>query len=89
VADPVEPDLTCEHERCASSLVCFVCETCAEHCALGDPDACWEAHEAWRLGYPDAAFVTIVAQVARLPGRPIIGPDGKLVPPAPRPRWRS
>jgi hypothetical protein len=49
------PDaLLCEHEQCGKPLVCFICETCPEHCnTAGDPDACWEAYEARRLGQGD------------------------------------
>ncbi len=45
------PDaLLCEHEHCGKPLVCFICETCTEHCTTaGDPDACWEAYEERRL----------------------------------------
>jgi hypothetical protein len=74
-ADPDEH--FCE---CGKPLVCFICESCPEHCLTdGDPDACWEAHESWRLGKGDPTFGEVVA--ARPP------PPG--IPPAPKPRWQK
>lgn len=74
-----DPD-TCE--VCGAPLVCFICETCPAHCLTdGDPDACWEAHESWRLGKGDPSFGP-----GAFVGRP---PLMGSVPAAPRPRWRS
>ncbi len=47
-----DDDLRCENDGCGKLVECFVCETCAQHYALHDPEACWESHEAWRLGNP-------------------------------------
>ena len=71
------PDaLLCEHEQCGKPLVCFICETCAEHCTTaGDPDACWEAYEERRLG-----------QIGEETG-PQPSPERAL--PAPKPRRTS
>jgi hypothetical protein len=75
----VADDLTCENQDYGKLVGCFVCETCAEHCALRDPEAYWEAHEAWRLGEGDPALAEVTASL-----RP---PRG--IPPAPRPRKLS
>jgi hypothetical protein len=62
--------------ECGQPVVCFVCDTCAEHCVTeGGPDACWDAHESWRLGEGDATF------------GPDFRPPAGSVPAAPKPRW--
>ena len=53
----------------------MVCEACADHCHTeGGPDACWEAHEKWRLTGMDDSVGVASAK-----------PAGVL--PAPRPMW--
>jgi hypothetical protein len=65
--------------ECGASLVCMVCDTCAEHCLTdADPDACWQAHKSWRLGGPDLTFD---------PGAMTRAPRPGIVPAAPKPRW--
>jgi hypothetical protein len=66
--------------ECGQPLVCFICDTCAEHCLTeGGPDACWKAHEAWRLGKGDPTFGDAM----------VTHPGPGVVPPAPKPWWRS
>jgi hypothetical protein len=73
-----DDDLTRE---CGKPLVCYLCDSCAEHYLTdADPDACWEAHEAWRLGKGDPTFGA---------GSTVTSPRRGTVPAAPRPRWRS
>lgn len=68
-------------EDCDTPLVCFICDTCAEHCRTeGGPDACWEAHEAWRLGKGDPTFGE---------GATVAHPPVGSILPAPKPRWQS
>jgi hypothetical protein len=43
----------------------------------GGPDACWEVHEAWRLG-KDKPSSSSSGRV-----------DRATIPPAPKPRWPS
>jgi hypothetical protein len=62
---------------CGAPLVCAICESCAKHCLVGDPWACWEAHERWRRGEPDQAFGGPTTS------RPL---PPEAVPPAPFPR---
>jgi hypothetical protein len=60
---------------CAEPVVCEICESCAAHCHTeGGPDACWSAHERWRLTGVDDALGTVSAV-----------PIGAR--PAPKPRW--
>ena len=74
-----EPEGTCFD--CGKLIVCELCETCAEHCITeGGPDACWQAHEDWRLGKGDPTFDVTFASVK---------PRRGSIPPAPKPRWRS
>ena len=82
VPSPRHPDPeTCE--VCGAPLVCLVCEMCPEHCLTdGDPDACWEAHEAWRLGKGDPTF-------GEDPTATVMHPPRGSVQPAPRPRWKT
>jgi hypothetical protein len=62
---------------CGKPMVCLICDTCAEHCHTeGGPDACWAAHERWRLGGPDGSLASITASM------PPVG-----VRAAPKPRW--
>ena len=62
---------------CGAPVVCLICETCPEDChTAGGPDACWEAHEKWRLGGPDDSLQSITASM------PPVG-----VRPAPKPKW--
>jgi hypothetical protein len=78
-------DPTCE---CGAPLVCFICDSCAEHCLTdGDPDACREAHESWRLGKADPTFGRVRSSVGG-EGKPIML-NGEPISPAPRPRWLS
>ncbi len=71
-------ELLCE---CGKPLVCFLGESCPEHCLTdGDPEVCWAAHEAWRLGEGDPTFGVVVAVRHPPPGS---------IPPAPKPRWPS
>jgi hypothetical protein len=68
-------------EDCDKPIVCFVCDTCDEHCRTeGGPHACSKAHEAWRLGKGHPTFGEGVTVTHAPRGR---------VPPAPKPRWRS
>ena len=78
-------DELCEDPDCNRPVECFVCASCAAHCVLGDPEACWEAHEAWRLGKPDPAF-TKVLTTAATPGKPITL-NGLPVPPISSLQW--
>jgi hypothetical protein len=80
-------DEECESEGCGELVDCYVCDACAAHCALHDPQACWDAHESWRLGRGDPAIVSVLEAVPAT-GRPVTL-NGKPVPPAPRPRVRS
>jgi len=76
----IEDDLVCECEGCGAPLVCFICDTCAEHCVTdSDPDACWEAHEQWRRRLGDPTFG---------PGATVTHPIAGIEA-APKPRWRS
>jgi hypothetical protein len=71
----VDEDFKCGD--CDALAVCMICDTCAQHCLTdGDPDACWKAHERWRLGGPDDSLQSITASM------PPIG-----VRAAPKPRW--
>ena len=77
---PPEPDGQGCFE-CGLPAVCFLCDACPDHCVTdGGPDACWEAHEAWRLGKGDPTFGEAFASRAPKPG---------TVPAFPKPRWRS
>ena len=74
----MDDDLRCE---CGALLVCFICESCAEHCLTeADPEACWQAHEDWRLGKGDPTFGESAT---------VTCPQRGGVLPAPKPRWRS
>jgi hypothetical protein len=80
MTEPVTDADDCEPCACGKPLVCFICESCAEHCLTeGGPDACWDAQESWRLGKGDPTFGE-GATVSR-------PPPGTQ--PAPKPRWRS
>ncbi len=37
--------------ECGGPVACHVCDACAEHCCMADPDRCWEASEQFRLAY--------------------------------------
>ena len=75
-ADP--NGLLCE---CGEPLVCFICDACPEHCLIdGGPDACWEAHEAWRLGKGDPTFGE---------GATVTHAPRGSIQPAPKPRWTT
>lgn len=88
MTDDAPDDLTCECEGCGAPLVCFICDSCPEHCLTnGDPDACWEAHESWRLGKGDPTFETVAARATK-PGRRVTL-NGAPIPPAPKPRKRT
>ena len=80
--DPLD-ELRCENEGCGRLVECFVCETCAEHCALEDPEFCWECHESWRLGKGDPAIAEMHESVPTT-GSPTL--NGEPIPAAPRPR---
>ncbi len=79
-------DLTCEVPGCGKLAECFICETCAAHCALEDPEDCWRFHESWRTCKPDAAFVTIIDAVPPPGPGQVRRINGREVPQARRPR---
>jgi len=82
-----EPDHpTCEVPDCGKLAECFVCETCAAHCALEDPEDCWRFHEAWRTGQPDPAFVTVIDAVPPPAPGQVRRINGQEIPQARRPR---